>query len=416
MSPANRPVPFCAPVADSIKRLTSDMKAKKKSSGKPSNSSRIPADELQELMVRSFGDNACVRASDAVSLDISYFSTGAYGLDFELGGGWPRNRVIEVYGPESAGKSTLTMISTAAFHRQFSEGHAWVVDFERTHTVEYASRFGVDLDRLHILSPDYGEQGVDMCMMICEQAEEETLLIVDSIAMMTPSKELEDEAVKSQPGAHARLVHKFMRGFSARTRVSMFDNSAPCLTAICINQIREKVGVMFGSNETTTGGRGMRYTPSVRVRIAANKSGYQGKTITSGGVKKEVQTGQITEFSVHKNKAGGGKGVKGEFLLRYNPIAGSPEAVDNSDALIQYGLYYEVLDQISARKFRYPTYDIEGDKATLAQYFEEQPEIATDLRDEIVTSMRELRKTGFQSAGIEDVAEYSEERTAIEFV
>ena len=372
---------------------------KKKVAAKQKDTGRISAGEVEQLLVRSFGENAAVTADKANALEVSYFSSGAYGLDFELGGGWPRNRVIELFGPESAGKSTLLLITIAAFQQDFPEGEAWIVDYERTHTIAYASRFGVDLTRLHILSPDCGEQGMEMCMTICNQAAEETLLAVDSIAMMTPTKELEQEPEKQTPGSHARLIHKFMRGFLARTRVSMYDSDAPCFTAICLNQVRDNIGVMFGNPETTPGGRGMRFTPSMRVRLASNKTGYEGTKIIKGGVTRELQTGQVTTFTVHKNKAGGAKGASGEYRLKYNVMAGSPCAVDNGPALLSYGLFHEVIQPLSARQFHYPTYDFTGSKQDFFDVFDNQPEVALDLRKEILDAMAEARQTNEEPIG-----------------
>ena len=232
---------------------------------------------------RQFGKGAIMKLGDQSILNVPVISTGSLSIDAALGiGGLPRGRVVEVYGPESSGKTTIALHAIAEAQKQ--EGAAAFIDAEHAMDAEYARNLGVNIDDLLVSQPDNGEQALEITEMLVRSGAID-ILVIDSVAALVPRAELEGEMGDSHVGLHARLMSQALRKLTA-----IVAKSNTCL--IFINQIREKIGVMFGSPETTTGGRALKFYSSVRLdirRIAAIKEGDQN-------------VGNRTRVKVVKNK------------------------------------------------------------------------------------------------------------------
>ena len=233
---------------------------------------------------RQFGKGAIMRMGDpSVVRDIDVVSTGSLGLDLALGvGGLPRGRVVEIYGPESSGKTTLTLEVVAQAQR--NGGTAAFIDAEHALDPQYAEKIGVDVDELLVSQPDTGEQALEIADMIVRSGAVD-VVVIDSVAALTPKAELEGEMGDSHVGLHARLMSQALRKLTANIKRSN-------TLVIFINQIRMKIGVMFGSPETTTGGNALKFYASVRLDIRR-----------IGAIKKRDEVvGNETRVKVVKNK------------------------------------------------------------------------------------------------------------------
>src|SRR6187431_2693012 len=233
---------------------------------------------------KQFGKGTIMRLGEGEKLeDIQVVSTGSLGLDIALGvGGLPRGRVIEIYGPESSGKTTLTLQVIAEMQRQ--AGTCAFVDAEHALDVQYAQKLGVNLSDLLISQPDTGEQALEIVDSLVRSGAVD-LIVIDSVAALTPKAEIEGEMGDSLPGLQARLMSQALRKLTANI------NRTNCMV-VFINQIRMKIGVMFGSPETTTGGNALKFYASVRLDIRR-----------IGSIKKgEEVVGNLTRVKVEKNK------------------------------------------------------------------------------------------------------------------
>ncbi len=240
-------------------------------------------DEAILSIEKSYGLGSIMRMGDGPVVPIDGIGTGSIGLDLAVGGrGFPRGRIIEVYGPESSGKTTLTLHVVA--NAQRSGGMAAFIDAEHALDPQYAKRLGVNLESLLISQPDSGEQALDICETLIRSGALD-VIVIDSVAALVPKAEIEGEMGDHFVGLHARLMSQAMRKLTAA-----INRTNTCL--IFINQIREKIGVMFGSPETTTGGRALKFYSSVRIdirRIGQIKNG-------------DVPVGARTKATVVKNK------------------------------------------------------------------------------------------------------------------
>ena len=232
---------------------------------------------------KSYGKGVVMKLGDKIVEDIEVIPTGSIGLDLALGvGGYPRGRVIEIYGPESSGKTTLTIHAIAEVQKQ--GGIAAFIDAEHAFDSVYASSLGVDIDNLLISQPDNGEQALEIADHLISSGAVD-LVVIDSVAALTPKSEIDGEMGDSKMGLHARLMSQALRKLTATI-------SKTGCTCIFINQIRMKIGVMFGNPETTTGGNALKFYSSIRLdirRIGAIKNG-------------ENITGNRTRVKVVKNK------------------------------------------------------------------------------------------------------------------
>mgnify|MGYP001266506174 CR=1 FL=1 len=232
---------------------------------------------------KTYGKGTVMKMGDAVQENIEFISSGSIGLDYALGiGGYPRGRVIEIYGPESSGKTTLTLHAIAECQK--AGGIAAFIDAEHAFDASYAAALGVDIDNLYISQPDNGEQALEIADHLISSGAID-LVVIDSVAALTPKSEIEGEMGDSKMGLHARLMSQALRKLTATI------NKTNC-TVIFINQIRMKIGVMFGNPETTTGGNALKFYSSVRLDIRRIGSIKHGDEII----------GNRTRVKVVKNK------------------------------------------------------------------------------------------------------------------
>lgn len=248
----------------------------------PAKQKRI--DTAMDKLKKQFGAESIMKMSDKPELDIEVISSGSLGLDVALGvGGYPRGRIIEIYGPESSGKTTLTLHAIA--EAQKMGGVAAFIDAEHAFDPTYAESLGIDTEQLYISQPDNGEQALEIAIG-CLESGGFDIIVIDSVAALTPKAEIDGEMGDSKMGLHARLMSQAMRKMVS----SISRGNA---VVIFINQLREKIGVMFGNPETTTGGNALKFYASVRIDIRKS-----GAPLKSG----DEAVGSRTKVKIVKNK------------------------------------------------------------------------------------------------------------------
>jgi len=310
---------------------------------------------------KSFGKGALMRLGDKVIEPIEAISTGSIGLDLALGiGGVPKGRVIEIYGPESSGKTTLTLQITAECQKQ--GGVCAFIDAEHALDVGYAKNLGVDVDNLLVSQPDYGEQALDIVETIARSGAVD-LIVVDSVAALTPKVELEGEMNDQQVGVQARLMSKALRKL---TGVLHKMNT----TVIFINQIRMKIGMMgYGSPETTTGGNALKFYSSVRIdirRIATLKQA-------------ESPIGNRTKAKIVKNKVAP-PFKQAEFDIMFG------EGISKYGELVDYGVKLDIIDK-SGAWFSYKDVKLGQGREKVKETFKDDPILASKIENEIKEAM-----------------------------
>ena len=241
-------------------------------------------DEVLKQIQKAYGKGAIMKLGDRPSVDVSVIPSGSLLLDEALGvGGYPRGRIIEIYGPESSGKTTLALHAIAECQKQ--GGRAAFIDAEHAIDPEYAKALGVDIDELILSQPDSGEQALEIAEMLCNSGAID-LLIVDSVAALVPQAELDGEMSDNSVGMQARLMSKAMRKLAGTL------NKNEC-TIIFINQLREKVGVMYGNPETTSGGRALKFYASIRLDIRRTEAIKSGSDVTGNTCRVKVVKNKV---------------------------------------------------------------------------------------------------------------------------
>jgi recombination protein RecA len=305
---------------------------------------------------RSYGKGSIMRLGDDNAVEIASISTGSLGLDIALGiGGVPRGRVVEIYGPESSGKTTLALHITA--EAQKAGGTCAFVDAEHALDPTYARKLGVNLDDLLISQPDTGEQALEIADTLVRSGALD-VLVVDSVAALVPRAELEGEMGDSLPGLHARLMSQALRKLTGSISKSH-------TTVIFINQIRHKIGVMFGSPETTTGGNALKFYASVRLdirRIGAIKD-------------RDEVVGNQTRVKVVKNKLAPPFKVI-EFDIMYG------EGVSKMGELLDLGVQAGIIDK-SGAWFSYGSERIGQGRENAKTFFRENPDMAAEIERKV---------------------------------
>jgi recombination protein RecA len=306
---------------------------------------------------KQFGKGSVMRMGDSGALrDIEVVSTGSLSLDIALGcGGLPKGRVVEIYGPESSGKTTMTLEVIAQIQKQ--GGTAAFIDAEHALDLGYAEKIGVDVDNLLVAQPDFGEQALEICETLVRSAALD-IVVIDSVAALTPKAEIEGNMGASHMGLQARLMSQALRKLTAiikRTNTLV----------IFINQLRSKIGVTFGNPETTTGGNALKFYASVRLDIRR-----------IGAVKKDDEIiGNETKVKVVKNK------VSPPFKeARFEILYG--EGVSFLGELIDLGVKYGYL-QKSGSWYRYGDEKIGQGKENARLFLKQNPDKATQLEGEI---------------------------------
>lgn len=280
-----------------------------------SESVRSAIDSIKER----FGEGAIMRLGEVKKVDIDAIPTGSLALDIALGiGGLPRGRVIEIYGPESSGKSTLALHVTANAQRK--GGTVAYIDAEHALDPQYAKRVGVKIDELLISQPDNGEQALEIVETLVQSAAVD-LVVIDSVAALTPRAEIEGEMGDSHMGLQARLMSQALRkltGIVAKTNT----------TVIFINQIRMKIGVMFGNPEETTGGKALKFYSSVRIEVRRRAQIKMGERIIGNRVYAKIVKNKVAPpFKV------------AEFDIMYN------EGINYEGDLVDLGIRYKIVDK-----------------------------------------------------------------------
>ncbi len=302
---------------------------------------------------KQFGKGSVMRMGDVgAARDIDVVSTGSLALDVALGiGGLPRGRVVEIYGPESSGKTTLTLQAIA--EAQKAGGTAAFVDAEHALDPTYAEKLGVQIDDLLVSQPDTGEQALEIADMLVRSGAVD-IVVVDSVAALTPKAEIEGEMGDSHMGLHARLMSQALRKLTANIKRSN-------TLVIFINQIRMKIGVMFGNPETTTGGNALKFYASVRLDIRR-----------TGAIKKgDEVVGNETRVKVVKNKMAP-PFRQAEFEILYG------EGISRQGELIDLGVKHDIVDKAGAW-YSYNGERIGQGKDNVRNFLKDNPEIADDI-------------------------------------
>ena len=307
---------------------------------------------------RQFGKGAIMRLGQREGLGLEAISTGSISVDFAIGiGGFPRGRVVEVYGPESSGKTTLAL--SVVGQAQKRGGVAAFIDAEHALDAEYATKLGVDIDNLLVSQPDNGEQALEIAEMLV-RSNAVDVVVIDSVAALVPKAEIEGEMGDSHVGLQARLMSQALRKLTA-----IVSKSNTCL--IFINQIREKIGVMFGNPETTTGGRALKFYASVRIdirRIASLKEG-------------EEVVGSRAKVKVVKNKVAA-PFRQAEFDIGYG------EGISKTGELVDLGVDHKLVIK-SGAWYSYGDLRLGQGRDNAKTFLRENP----DLADELETKIRE---------------------------
>lgn len=254
-------------------------------SGKEMNAEKLKALQLtMDKLDKTFGKGTVMKLGDNPNVEVEVIPTGSLTLDIALGvGGLPKGRIVEIYGPESSGKTTLAIHAIAEVQKQ--GGIAAIVDAEHAFDQFYAKKLGVDIDNLLIAQPDNGEQALEIADNLIRSGAID-LLVVDSVAALTPKAEIEGEMGDSQMGLQARLMSKALRKLTGSI------NKANCC-CIFINQLRDKIGVMFGNPETTTGGNALKFYASVRLDIRRTSQIKDGEDVVGNRVKVKVVKNKV---------------------------------------------------------------------------------------------------------------------------
>lgn len=308
---------------------------------------------------KTYGKGAVMKMGDAAVQEVESISTGSLGLDLALGvGGLPKGRVIEIYGPESSGKTTLTLHAIA--EAQKAGGIAAFIDAEHAFDRYYAEKLGVDIENLIISQPDNGEQALEITDNLIRSGAID-IIVIDSVAALTPKSEIEGEMGDSKMGLHARLMSQALRKLTGSI-------SKTNCTVVFINQLREKIGVMFGNPETTTGGNALKFYASVRIDI---RRSTQIKDSQSNVM------GNKTRVKVVKNKVAPPFRTA-EFDIMYGT------GVSKVGEIIDLGVDYEIVKK-SGSWFSYQDTKLGQGRDAVKSLLEDNP----DLMDELETKIKE---------------------------
>ena len=314
-----------------------------------------------EQITKQFGDGSIMRLNADQKIDVELFSSGSLSLDLALGGGYPKGRIIEIYGPESSGKTTLALHAIAEIQKQ--GGQAAFIDAEHALDPAYAKKIGVDTANLLISQPDNGEQALEICETLVRSSAVD-LVVVDSVAALVPQAEIDGDMGDAQMGLQARLMSQAMRKLTGIISKSK-------ATVIFINQIRMKIGVLFGNPETTTGGNALKFYASVRLdirRIGQIKNG-------------ENVVGNRTKVKIVKNKIAPPFRTA-EFDIMYN------EGISKSGDILDLGVQHNILEK-SGAFVKYNGETLGQGREAVKKLFREKPELMEEIEGKVRTAVLE---------------------------
>ena len=306
-------------------------------------------------ITKQFGTGSIMKLGEQSKIDVELFSSGSLALDLALGGGFPKGRIIEIYGPESSGKTTLALHAISEIQKQ--GGQAAFIDAEHALDPAYARRIGVDTENLLISQPDNGEQALEICETLVRSGAVD-LIVVDSVAALVPQAEIDGDMGDAQMGLQARLMSQAMRkltGVISKTKA----------TVIFINQIRMKIGVMFGNPETTTGGNALKFYASVRVDIRRIGQIKNGDTVA----------GNRTKIKVVKNKIAA-PFKTAEFDIMYN------EGISKVGDILDLGVQYGIIEK-SGAFFKYNGETLGQGREAVKTLFKEKPALAKEIEEKV---------------------------------
>lgn len=323
---------------------------------------------------KQFGKGAIMRLGENVTMNVDKISTGSLSLDLALGiGGLPRGRIVEIYGPESSGKTTLALHAVA--EAQKTGGNAAFIDVEHALDPVYAQALGVDIDSLLVSQPDTGEQALEICEALVRSGAID-IVVVDSVAAMTTKAEIEGEMGDSHVGLQARLMSQGMRKL---TSVIGKTNTI----VIFINQLREKIGVMYGNPETTTGGRALKYYASVRIDVRRVEAIKVGSEVI----------GNRTRAKVVKNKVAP-PFKEAEFDIMFGQ--GISKVGEIVDIAVKLGIVNK-----SGAWFSYGDIRLGQGRDNAKEYFKANPVLAKEVEDKVFAAMEKAKAEGINPLGPE---------------
>jgi recombination protein RecA len=329
---------------------------------------------------KAFGKGALIRLGEREIEPIEAISTGSLGLDISLGiGGVPRGRVVEIYGPESSGKTTLTLQIIA--EAQKKGGVAGFIDAEHALDINYAKNLGVDVENLLVSQPDFGEQALEILETLVSSGAVD-IVVIDSVAALVPKAEIDGDMGDSHMGLQARLMSQALRKLTGLVHKMN-------VTVIFINQIRQKIGVTYGSNETTTGGNALKFYASIRIdirRIATLKQG-------------EVQIGNRVKAKVVKNKVAP-PFAQAEFDIMFG------EGISKEGELVDYGVKYDIIDK-SGAWFSYEAHKLGQGKENAKKFLKDNPQISIEIETKIKDNLKNVIASTLEESDVE--AENDEE-------
>lgn len=339
---------------------------------------------------KEFGKGSIMRMGEAAKLDVKAVPTGILPLDAALGiGGLPRGRIVEIYGPEAGGKTTVALHMIASM--QSHGGTAAFIDAEHALDPDYAKRIGVDIDELLVAQPDTGEQGLEIAESLIRSAAVD-IVVIDSVAALVPKSEIEGDMGDSHVGLHARMMSQAMRKLAGVI-------SKTGTIAVFINQIREKVGIMFGNPETTTGGRALKFYSSIRLEVRKGEPIKQGTDIIGNRVKIKVAKNKVAPpFKT------------AEFDLKYG------EGYSRIGTILDMGVEYEIIRK-SGAFFYYNDEKLGQGKDNAKKFLAETPKIANEIEEKIIDAFKKsLLPSGQPTESVETVQEENTAESTEEFV
>ena len=338
--------------------------AKKENENETINAQSEKMKALQAAMSKiekEYGKGSIMRMGDEQIENVDVIPTGSLNLDLALGvGGYPRGRIIEIYGPESSGKTTLAIHAIA--EAQKAGGIAACIDAEHAFDRFYAQKLGVDIDNLWISQPDNGEQALEIADQLIRSSAID-ILVVDSVAALTPKKEIEGDMGDSAVGLHARLMSQALRKLTA----TIAKTNTTC---IFINQLREKIGVMFGNPETTTGGNALKFYASVRLDIRRVSPIKEGDQVIGNQVRVKVVKNKVAPpFR------------KAEFEITFG------EGISKVGEILDLGVQYNII-QKSGSWFSYDGQKLGQGRDAVKQLMKDNPELCEELEAKVVETIK----------------------------